>query len=452
MLWLLKAPPQHIHPFLSTEPFFQWTHLYDAQTAGTLIASGQAFDGVDVVEGTFTLHVIPNASMNEVFNGGERWIEVQMQPAGSAAWTTLPRQPIAATPYAWGLRPGARIESNYADALLTLTNTYNATSTDGEALRATSGAPTVPTIYAHHIGDGPAIYGYTEGVYPAVEGFRTDDGIAIGGYGRDGIGVYGSASGPATLNYGVRGRSSSPNGYAGHFVNASANGIALYAEGSGGGRTRATLRVTNTESINGMAGYLTNNSNYATAHFANWGSGQVLWLENGGTGTDGTGGGDFITAVNPDDTQFRVLTTGEARSDVGFTTPAADFAEMLPAVEGLEPGDVLSVGDDGRLTRRTMAFETQVVGVYSTRPGFVGGHPVEGAPEGQIPLAIVGVVPVKACDENGPIRPGDRLVASSIPGYAMRAADDAPQGSVIGKALAPLDEGTGTIQMLVTLQ
>jgi hypothetical protein len=90
--------------------------------------------------------------------------------------------------------------------------------------------------------------------------------------------------------------------------------------------------------------------------------------------------------------------------------------------------------------------------VYSTRPGFVGGSPVEGSNVGAIPLAIVGVVPVKVTAENGAIQPGDLLVASSVPGRAMKAGPNPPQGSVIGKALEPLQAGIGLIKMLATLQ
>jgi hypothetical protein len=65
---------------------------------------------------------------------------------------------------------------------------------------------------------------------------------------------------------------------------------------------------------------------------------------------------------------------------------------------------------------------------------------------------MAGVVPVKVSAENGPIRPGDLLVASATPGYAMRGGPNPPQGSVIGKALEPWDAGTGLITMLAMLQ
>jgi hypothetical protein len=97
-----------------------------------------------------------------------------------------------------------------------------------------------------------------------------------------------------------------------------------------------------------------------------------------------------------------------------------------------------------------------VVGVYSTEPGFVAGNkldedgnPLE--PE-RIPLAVIGVVPVKVSAENGAIHPGDLLVASSTPGHAMKAGANPAVGTVIGKALGSVESGTGVIQMLVMLQ
>jgi hypothetical protein len=65
---------------------------------------------------------------------------------------------------------------------------------------------------------------------------------------------------------------------------------------------------------------------------------------------------------------------------------------------------------------------------------------------------VVGIVPVKASAENGPIAPGDMLVASSIPGHAMSAGPNPPTGTVIGKALEGLEGDTGMIKLLVVLQ
>ena len=283
----------------------------------------------------------------------------------------------------------------------------------------------------------------------------------LGVYGEGVTGVMGAAPGGSGANYGVYGVSNSASGYAGYFTNNSSNGVAIYAEGSGAGRLKSVLRVNNTEAVQGMAAFFINSSNFANTHLENGGSGQVMWLVNGGTDAAGTGGGDFITAVNNPgtDTQFRVLSSGEVRSDVGFTTPAADFAEMLPAVAGLSPGDVLIIGPDGRLALSSEPYQSSVAGVYSTEPGFVGGQPVDRELENHIPLAVVGVVPVKVSDENGAIRPGDMLTTSATPGHAMLAKPIIidgftlyPSGVIIGKALEGWEKGTGVILMLAVLQ
>ncbi|HVH30497.1 MAG TPA: hypothetical protein VNA31_02370 [bacterium] len=71
----------------------------------------------------------------------------------------------------------------------------------------------------------------------------------------------------------------------------------------------------------------------------------------------------------------------------------------------------------------------------------------------EVPLAVVGIVPCKVTVENGSIAAGDLLVTSSMPGRAMKGTDRARMlGAVVGKALEPLANGTGIIQVLVTLQ
>lgn len=172
---------------------------------------------------------------------------------------------------------------------------------------------------------------------------------------------------------------------------------------------------------------------------------------------DGGSGGSF--RIYNDDPQqvFRVEENGEVFADGSFTGGGADFAEMVqPGESDLEPGDVLVIGPDGQMIRSTEVQQATVVGVYSTDPGFVAGkklnesgNPLE---PGQIPLAVVGRVPVKASAENGSIQPGDLLVTSDTPGHAMKANVDPSVGTVIGKALETLEEGTDVIQMLVMLQ
>jgi hypothetical protein len=183
-------------------------------------------------------------------------------------------------------------------------------------------------------------------------------------------------------------------------------------------------------------------------YFLNTSSGVALYAR-----TD-QGSGNIIEAwSSTSDREFRVERGGDVRADGSFIGGGADYAELLPGAAGLEPGDVLAINQEGQLVRSTRPYEASVVGVYSTQPGFVAGAGDESADlTGKVPLAVMGIVPVKASTENGPIRPGDLLVASSIPGHAMKAGPNPPVGTVIGKALEGLDEGTGIIRMLVMLQ
>lgn len=224
--------------------------IWSAETGGTQVGNctTAALSNVLVQNGVFTFDLYPDTDINTVFNGAGRWLQVKVRRHGTTTWTTLPRQPITTVPYAFGLRPGAKLEAQYAGTLFSLKNTYTAGSTAGSAIRAESTAPTVPTIAGQHNGDGPAIYGYTEGAYPAVEGMHGGAGSAVAGFvsnaaatgvlgvntSNGGSGVKGTSEGGigvegrgGTISYaGVLGSGAS---YGGHFT---ANvGYGIYATG-----------------------------------------------------------------------------------------------------------------------------------------------------------------------------------------------------------------------------
>jgi hypothetical protein len=146
----------------------------------------------------------------------------------------------------------------------------------------------------------------------------------------------------------------------------------------------------------------------------------------------------------------------------GAYVAGSDFAESLPVAGDLasyEPGDVLviSLERPGGVEKCSQPYDSLVVGVYSTRPGFLGADK-DGATEvgaDEVPVAVLGIVPVKVTDENGPIQPGDLLTTSSTPGHAMRCEGlELCSGRTLGKALEGLPAGQhrGVIQMLVSLQ
>ena len=134
----------------------------------------------------------------------------------------------------------------------------------------------------------------------------------------------------------------------------------------------------------------------------------------------------------------------------GFNSGSADVAEWVPVSEPVEPGDVLELDPTwpGVYRKARVPCSTLVAGVVSTQPGVVLGHSED--TRGKALLALIGIVPVKVTDEGGPIRPGDLLVASSTPGYAMRwdPGSREPCG-LLGKALEPCEESSGVILVLL---
>ena len=279
---------------------------------------------------------------------------------------------------------------------------------------------------------GVGVLGFT-GESPS-SGSRDMSGVS--GAAGAGTGVFGGSvsgtgvEGDSGSGVGVYAYSTSNNGLKG--VSGSAAGV--YATSTGTGFAGSALIATNTIA-GGTALYAYGiSSSSAAAVITN----------------DSPSNGDIIQGWNQAAVKFKVTTTGEVYAHGAFHPNGIDYSDRLPAAPGLDAGDVVTIGADGLLHRSTHANATDVAGVYSTKPGVVGQEDDE--TRTTIPVALAGVIPVKASGENGAIRAGDLLVSSSTPGRAMRAPPNPSPGSVIGKALAGLDHGTGEIAMLVMLR
>jgi hypothetical protein len=75
------------------------------------------------------------------------------------------------------------------------------------------------------------------------------------------------------------------------------------------------------------------------------------------------------------------------------------------------------------------------------------------AGEDRVPVGVTGRVYCKADARHGAIALGDLLTTSATRGHAMRVGDHAAAaGAIVGKALAPLDQGRGLIPVLLALQ
>jgi hypothetical protein len=304
-----------------------------------------------------------------------------------------------------------------ADSGLTLPAFPSASSTVGNDIFTVTNTGSGRAFHAVATGDTAIWAESTSGV--GIDA-RSSSSVGLSATSTSNDAIQGWAS--AGSKAGVLGRTTSSTGYGVYGLNASSgNGVRGWsASGSGVVGEGATgVAAVNGYSVVSLA----TSSNYIVAATCN----PIFGCTNA----------------------FRVDFTGKTFANGGFQTGGADFAELLPARDALEAGDVLAIGADGRLIRSVEAYQASVAGVYSTSPAVVGGGGEGASTEGKVPLAIVGVVPVKACGENGAIRPGDMLVASSTAGHAMRAGANPPIGTVLGKALASMDAPTGTVTLLL---
>ena len=279
-------------------------------------------------------------------------------------------------------------------------------------------------------------YGYLGGNGYGVVGAATSYGV----YGQGGvIGVWGYVS-SADADTGVKGL-------------AEGGGIDLGVYGSGtygvvGQGTSVGVYATNT--TNGTYGYM-GSSSYGVYSFS------PVNLAYYGRTANANDTIMILEGLYYGDAKFRFMTDGNAYADGSWTGGGADFAEMVRGEKGdYEPGDVLVISDeiDRAVERSSEPYSTKVIGVVSTKPGFVAGGGDE--PEGDVPVAVVGIVPCKVTGEGGLIKKGDLLTTSSAPGYAMKASPVDiggvkiyRPGTILGKAMEDFSGERGTILIYV---
>lgn len=141
-------------------------------------------------------------------------------------------------------------------------------------------------------------------------------------------------------------------------------------------------------------------------------------------------------------------------------TGGADIAEpfLVNNVDEIEPGTVLSIDPlhAGQLKIASDSYDRCVAGIVSgasdINPGLVLKQTGTQA-DGKHLVALTGRVYCKADASKKPIKPGDLLTTSDLPGFAMAATDlSRSQGAILGKAMTGLESGQGLILVLVTLQ
>jgi len=259
-------------------------------------------------------------------------------------------------------------------------------------------------------------------------------------------------------------------GYNGvHGVSAAANGVLGENSGKGFGVTGTSTSGTGVYGVNGNPGLSTpTDPALSTPKFgcgvrgeSDYGYG-VYGASKTASGIYGTcdpGGpghlaGEFVGNVSI--TGDHIVTGKVTAQDVMLQ--GKDCAEEFDVVNAgqLEPGTVVVFDGRGAISQSDEPYNKRVAGVISGagdyRPGVVLGR-VGQSGEGKAPVALIGRVYCKVDASYSPIEVGDMLTTSPTSGFAMKAVDPSMAfGAVIGKALAPVDDGRGLIPILVTLQ
>jgi hypothetical protein len=240
---------------------------------------------------------------------------------------------------------------------------------------------------------------------------------------------------------GVRGISHNPNHGGVVGICDKANGIGVYGFCDDGSKNLPGTGVfgesslgegvhgqTNSPTMAGVAGIMLNPQ----------GTGAGVYGESRGRGPAGYFKGD-------------VLVTGD------ITLINQDCAEdfNISVAEEIEPGTVMVIRERDELQMSRCPYDKRVAGVISgagsLKPAIVLGK--LSSQNKRMPLALLGKVYCKVDARHSSIEIGDLLTTSSTPGHAMKATDPVRAfGTVIGKALEPLDTGQGLIPILVALQ
>jgi hypothetical protein len=431
-------------------PYSATFRLYSVETGGTALWTET--QSIVTSKGFFSV-TLGNQTGGSIdpalFDGSARWLGISISPDSELS----PRIRLASAPYAiWAntalnASNAETLDGRHFDAFADAGHTHlgqtwhQSANASGLILEGTVGWSN-SLLYSYNHSNGPSIWGVNDGGGNAVRGQGSGNSL----------GVYGQAENEA----GVAGRSSGFDGVVGMSSASGRSGVYGVNEGTGYG---------------------------------------VFGVAAVGPGVHGTDGGE-----NPDDS-WAVEADGDMRTsgdlNVALTLYVGGYATFAGGksgfvvdiaqnddTESLLPGDVVSISGARpavvgeipviKVRRATTATGTGVIGVVDarftlTRRAAAGEAAAEEASDARMKVeSAIEAVPVgpgqyltvvtlgayktiKVEATHGAISPGDLLVASANPGYATNSAAPLP-GTIIGKSLGSLAEGTGEVPVLVTLQ
>jgi hypothetical protein len=293
----------------------------------------------------------------------------------------------------------------------------------------------------------PGVFGEsTQG--DGVRGTAHSDnhGGVVGTNESTGQGVFGESA----QGEGVRGMAHTPDHGAVVGTNSS-SGAGVYGENAQGEAVRGVGHSPVHGAVVGS-----NDNNAPAVHGINSGNGPGVVGESQhgagvrGTSQHGTGlvgiGGTFAAELIG-----AVRVQGDISVSGDVVLAGADYAEALSTTDqNIEAGCVVALGPDGGIHLCDREHDSTVAGIVSgaggIKPAIVLDRHEESAN-----VALIGKVWCLAEADQSPIRPGDLLTSSSIPGHCRRITEPARAfGAVIGKALTALSSGHGLVRVLVS--
>ncbi len=431
--------------------------LYDTQVGGTMLWSEQQSDVV-VSGGKVSVELgavtpIPAALLDD--KEGQYWLAVSLRGSTERSFTDLsPRQAITLSPQS----PEALTcpHNHFTDYWPGSNTSYGLrvlNSSTGDGIRGISYSTAVD--YAGVVG---ASYGAGgSGVY----GLSTSSGRGVYGQSTSGDGVVGTTD--ATGMSGVYGTATNSYGVTG----ASTNSFGLQARGGGDASTTdavgdlkldgvyGEIFATGTGGMDLYSNYdirmhLDKDNNSANEWFRVFdGAGNDIFHidEVGNLFADGSKAGYVVDVAQNADTVS--LETGDVVVVSGAGKPVAGEIPLIEVQLAAAEGTSAVIGVVDKCYVSPSEHDT---GATSNPTGVSCANASAIAPGEYLTVVTLGSFKAIKVDASfGAIEPGDLLVASTNPGYAM-VSHDPKVGTVIGKALEGLDSGTGIIAVLISFQ
>jgi len=221
-------------------------------------------------------------------------------------------------------------------------------------------------------------------------------------------------------------------------VNTASKVVARDASGNfSAGTITADLTGDVTGNLTGTASFAT--QAYVTEDNTNVSAQRLVFHGGDGSGNKSLRHDDDLTYTPSTNTLSAGIFSGTATS-----ARYADLAEKYATDADYEAGTVVVFGGDAEVTVTTQSNDFRVAGVISTDPAYM----MNSEADGQY-VALRGRVPCKVV---GPVKKGDILITSHIPGVAM--ASDQPHfvsaSCIVGKAISGNDtDGINVIEILV---